>query len=90
MIDARKLAIYRRYGGDADAWARLGTADEKAALRDADWIAIRDLLQELALVAGGRAAPRYARAIDARLRASTADAAVAAALEALAREPPPG
>lgn len=90
MIDARKLAIYRRYGGDADAWARLGTADEKAALRDADWATIRNLLQELALVAGGRAAPRYARAITARLHALAADATVVAALEALAREPPPG
>lgn len=56
----------------------------KAALSDADWRLIDELLQGLALAAGGLASAAFSREIERKAAASTtADEAARAALLAL-------
>jgi hypothetical protein len=84
MITEEKLRIFEKYGGDPDAWARIGTAAEKAAMEDADWTEIAALLQKLSLVERGLAAATFAKAVEADLAERVPTAAVARRLRELA------
>lgn len=84
VLTVKKLAVYDRFGGDIDGWARASSAEDKAALSDGDWHLIDALLQGLALAAGGLASAAFSQEIERKAAASTADEAAHAALMALA------
>lgn len=46
MINNEKILIYKKYEGDLDAWARIGTLEEKKAMSDDDWYLIDNLIQD--------------------------------------------
>lgn len=84
MLTSQKLSVYEKFGGDIDGWARAASAEDKAALSDADWHLIDELLLGLAVVADGLASAAFSREIERKATASTADEAARAALLALA------
>jgi len=84
MLTVAKLDIYRHYAGDIDGWTRHARDDMRAGIDGADWRLIDELLLGLGLVARGQASPAYARALEQRIVAVTADATTRAALSALA------
>ena len=59
MITAEKFAIYRKYSGDVDGWARVGTRTEQRAMSDQDWHKIEEMLQRLRLENSGLASEGY-------------------------------
>jgi hypothetical protein len=77
MITEEKLTVFERYGGDIDGWVRVGTPAEKALMDDADWTAIAELLQCLAIVTSGHAAESYQAETRRLVAAATADENVA-------------
>lgn len=84
MLTVEKLAVYDKFGGDIDGWARAASAEDRAALSDADWQLIDELLLGLAVAADGLASAAFSREIERRAAAATADEAAHAALLALA------
>ena len=68
MITARKLEIYHRFRGDADAWARVGTAEERGEMADDDWRLIDTLVQSINQVENGLASDAYAEGVHRSLR----------------------
>jgi hypothetical protein len=68
-----KLAIYRKYRGDVDMWARAGTKSEKNAMVDADWAELSAILQQLQLVEKGLASAEFAAAAHQKLSDATPD-----------------
>lgn len=85
-LNRRKFDLYRKYHGDADLWARMGSAEEKAVMTDADWYELSALLQQLQLLAEGRVSGDFAERIRARLSAATSDEQLQAELLAYSRE----
>jgi hypothetical protein len=77
MITEEKLTVFQRYGGDIDGWVRVGTPAEKALMTDADWAAIAELLQRLAVVQSGHAAESYQAETRRLVAAATKDEDVA-------------
>ena len=47
MITKEKISIYKKFGGDSDAWARIGTPEEKKIMSDDDWYIIDSLIQDI-------------------------------------------
>lgn len=47
MITKNKILVYKKYDGDLDAWARIGTSEEKNIMSDDDWYLIDSLIQEI-------------------------------------------
>lgn len=68
MITTEKIAIFKKYAGDIDGWARMAPAEEKAAISDADWYEINGLIQDYALVKKGLASVRYVDKLDLRIQ----------------------
>nr|WP_294948685.1 hypothetical protein [uncultured Mucilaginibacter sp.] len=50
MITLNKLKIYKRYGGDADHFARLNRKEDQAVISDNDWGLITDMLQDIYMI----------------------------------------
>jgi hypothetical protein len=80
MITLDKLAVYRKYGGDVDAWQRAG-GPSRDVISGEDWIAIANLLTmyKRNLVSKG-----FGDRICERLSRLTADRATAEELMAMA------
>ena len=72
-LNRQNFDLYRKYHGDMDLRARMGSAAEKAAMSDADWYELSALLQQLQLLAEGRVSGDFAERIRARLSAATSD-----------------
>lgn len=49
MITERKILIYKKYKGDVDLWARIGTEQEKLDISDDDWLLIDSLIQDIVI-----------------------------------------
>lgn len=47
MITKTKLLIHSKYAGDIDAWARLGSKEEKSVMSDDDWYMIDKALLDI-------------------------------------------
>lgn len=47
MINKEKISVYKKYGGDPDAWARIATSQEKSVMSDDDWYLIDSLVQDV-------------------------------------------
>ena len=80
-----EVEAWAAYGGDRDGWVRQGhRGAAPGAPSDAQWALIDELVMGLQQVARGLVAPALAQAIEQRLQASAADAAVVARLRELA------
>ena len=83
MINKEKMAVYQKYAGDMDGWARMASVAEKALISDADWYEINSFIQDYSLVKKGLASQRYADKLDARIEAATPSPEDRQALKAL-------
>ena len=83
MLTICKLTTYAKFNGDIDGWVRTADSDDAAALTDAEWYLIDELLTNLATVASGRASAAFAADVERRLRACTTDESTRNALRAL-------
>ena len=77
MITAKKLSIYRKYDGDVDGWARVGSRREKKVMSDQDWYEIDELLRRLHLVEKGLASEEFESQTREMLEERTENAEVA-------------
>ena len=81
MITPEKLRIYKRYGGDIDGIARVGSAKEKQVISDSDWQDIDMVLQDFAFKKKGIIGETYRIDMERRFKELIPDAEVAAELE---------
>ncbi|WP_020483202.1 hypothetical protein [Methylomonas sp. MK1] len=86
MISLEKVAIYRKFAGDIDGWARMASASEKAILTGDDWRQIDSIAQDFGLVQAGLASTRYAENLHKRIAESVTDAETLAALKELVEQ----
>ncbi|MDT4290410.1 hypothetical protein RO575_12635 [Methylomonas sp. MO1] len=86
MIGLEKVAIYRKFAGDIDGWARMASASEKAILTGDDWRQIDSIVQDFGLVQAGLASTRYVEKLHARIAESVSDAYTMAALKELGEQ----
>lgn len=84
MISESMLNIFVKFNGDIDGFARGATAVERNILDDQTWYQISALLQELAIVASGLAAPPYKSSVEARILAESSTPRVAERMKQLA------
>ncbi len=64
MITRRKIEIYKKFSGDIDHFARVGTHQDKIDISDKDWSLIDSLLQDLEIVDKGLAADTFVIRLD--------------------------
>ena len=88
MLTLKKLAIYEKYDGKIDAWARTGSKAELLEMEDADWFLIDQLLQDLALVNKGLTSAEYSDSIHEKVRLSSLDAKVVETLMSMIEQEP--
>ena len=67
MISKEKIAIYNRFKGDIDAWARVGSKSQQSVMEDADWYMIDSLKQDTNLFEKGFASDDFVSALQKRL-----------------------
>lgn len=73
MITAEKLKVFEKYLGSVDAWARLGSPEEKELLKDADWYNISNAIQHLTILKKGLASPQDNEVINQVLAQQSGD-----------------
>ena len=76
MITSEQLSVYRKFNGDDDGYSRAGCP----AGTEIDWVAIRNLLQELTMLKRNLVSREYGEQIRQRLSQMTADEKTARAL----------
>ncbi|HEY4415248.1 MAG TPA: hypothetical protein VGO57_06110 [Verrucomicrobiae bacterium] len=79
MITSEKLAVYCEFSGDDDGWSRAG-CPKGDVFDDGDWVAIRNLTQELTMLKRSLVSREYGEQIRQRLSEMTADQDTARAL----------
>ncbi len=84
MLTIAKLRTYAKFNGDIDGWVRTADNHDAAALTDAEWYLIDELLTNLATVASGRASAAFTADVERRLQACAADESTRNALRTLA------
>jgi hypothetical protein len=67
-ITPDKLAIYNRYGGSVDSYARAGKAKEREILSDEDFFLIDNLLQSVDMINRGLASEEFKSKTFERIR----------------------
>ena len=73
-LTRQKLAIYQKYRGDVDMWARAGTREEKEAMADADWSEMWSLFQQVQNLKKGQLSNEFAARVRSRLEEVAPDA----------------
>lgn len=68
MINLRKIEIFKKFSGDIDYFARVGTPQDKIDISDKDWSLIDSLIQDLELVDKGIASDSFVNSLDLRLK----------------------
>lgn len=68
MITRKKIEIFKKFNGDIDHLARVGTAQDKMDISDEDWGLIHSFLQDLELVDKDLVADSFAKSLDVRLK----------------------
>lgn len=68
MITVDKIKIYKRFNGDVDGWARIGSKEEKSIMNDEDWFLIEGFIQDINLVKKGLASDTFMNLINERLK----------------------
>lgn len=76
MITFEQLSVYREFDGDDDGYSRAGCP----AGIEIDWVAIRNLLQEITMLKRNLVSREYGKQIRQRLSEMTADENTARAL----------
>ena len=66
-ISKDAIAVYKKFDGDMDGWARMATAKDKQVISDGLWWAITGLIQDLKLVKNGLASESFIDATNKRL-----------------------
>jgi len=82
-VTIAQIAIYKRYGGDEDGFARIATTTEKQTMLGVGWAEIRGIAQALSLIHRGLATREFEEEIQARIRSLCADDAAVAELQSL-------
>ena len=59
MITDKMIAVYKKFNGDIDDWARMGTADDKLTVSDKDWFMIDNFLQGFTWIKTGLASESF-------------------------------
>lgn len=72
MITEEMLALYCRFDGDIDGFARAGLAHERVLISDQQWYELDALLQELHLAKANLVSAKYRAEIEQRLSAMSA------------------
>lgn len=65
-INDQMLDIYCEFAGDIDGYARCGKPSQRLVIDDEQWIALTNFLQELHVLASGRATPPYAARLSVK------------------------
>lgn len=86
MITHEMLDIYAAFDGDIDGYARVGSAQQRRLIDDAQWREIAALLHEVLLLDGGKVSASYAAQISQRLSTLAAGRSVEDRLRRMARE----
>jgi hypothetical protein len=86
-INDQMLDIYCEFAGDIDGYARCGKPSQRLVIDDEQWIALTNFLQELHVLASGRATPPYAARLRLQLTEVADSPSVAARLLELAARP---
>jgi hypothetical protein len=68
VITIEKVKIYKRFNGDIDGWARIGTNEEKSVMKDDDWFLIEGFIQDLHLARKHLASNTFLASINERLK----------------------
>jgi hypothetical protein len=71
MITKASLAVYERYAGDIDGWARVGDAKEKNAISDEIWSDIDWLRVEISALQKGQVSADYGKEIQQKIITKT-------------------
>lgn len=74
MITKASLAVYERYAGDIDGWARVGDSEEKKVMSDEIWSEIDWLRSEISALRKGQVSEAYGNEIKEKLTATTENA----------------
>jgi len=83
MINNIQLGIFKKFNGDADAFDRAASADEKMLMGDS-WPVIADLIHDLILIYKQHAGDDYKSEVERRLERVCESKAVANGLKELA------
>ena len=83
-ITEKQVDLFFRFGGDPDGLARIGTLEEKAAMPNATWFAIIQLVQWIAQSKAGLLDAKGEKVLANLLRERCADENCAQKLMALA------
>ena len=70
MITKQQVDIFRKYKGDVDAFARCATQYEAQVVGEADWLAIDDAIQGVALIQKGVCSSEYKSSILEKINES--------------------
>lgn len=73
MITTEKLNIYQQFNGDIHTWGELGSAMEKSAINDDEWLLIDDFIQDLSLIKTGLASEAFIESVDRKINDCCAD-----------------
>lgn len=84
MISKEQLAIFERYNGDGDIWARVNDAHEHKIMADQDFWDINFILQDLTALKNGLCAKDYEIDIRRRLKEMSENEEVEARLMTIA------
>ncbi|WP_156308944.1 hypothetical protein [Sphingobacterium endophyticum] len=66
MITIDKIKIYKRFNGEIDGWARVGTKEE-SIMNDHAWILIEGYIQDINFVKKGLASYALMKSLNERL-----------------------
>jgi hypothetical protein len=68
MITRRKIEIFKKFNGDIDHFARVGTDQEKKDILDKDWASIDSFLQDFELVENGLVSDSFVGNLGNRIK----------------------
>lgn len=84
MITINKIEIYKRFNGDVDGWARIGSSEEKSMMNDDDWFLIEGFIQDISLVKKCIASDTFMKSVNERLKKNCDNDATIQAITELA------
>jgi hypothetical protein len=68
VVTIDKIKIYKRFNGDVDGWARIGTTEEKSTMNVDDWFLIDSLIQDISLIKKGLVSDSLMKSINKKLK----------------------
>ena len=85
-ITKEKIAIFKKFGRDADFWIRLGSKKDKKIMSDDDWGLIESLIQDIHIINTGNASEEFCKRVDAQLKKVCENNVVIEEVKKLARK----